>query len=71
MPTAPPYQELEEIKIQELIDQVNAADNISVHTGTTIEKVAGAPGMFDVSLTNGGGNPSDRLYCDGGRMEAL
>jgi quinone-modifying oxidoreductase, subunit QmoB len=52
-PTTAPYQELEEITIQQTIDQVNALPNVSVHTGTTIEKIAGAPGMFDVSLSNG------------------
>ena len=29
--------------------------NITVHTGAIIEKLAGAPGMFDVTLANGGG----------------
>jgi quinone-modifying oxidoreductase, subunit QmoB len=55
-PTSPPYQDIEDINIQETIDQVKANGNITVHTGTTIEKIAGAPGMFDVTLTNGGGS---------------
>ncbi len=54
-PVQPPYQELEEITIQETIDAVKSHDKITVHTGTVIEKIAGAPGMFDVSLNNGGG----------------
>ncbi|MFH0826254.1 MAG: FAD-dependent oxidoreductase [Pseudomonadota bacterium] len=54
-PTKPPYLEPEEITIQETIDKVKANSNITVFTGTTIEKVAGAPGMFDVTLTNGAG----------------
>jgi quinone-modifying oxidoreductase, subunit QmoB len=54
-PTRPPYQETEEITIGETIEKVQADDGIAVLTGTTIEKISGAPGMFDVSLTNGGG----------------
>ena len=52
-PTAPPYQEIEDITIQQTIDAVKEHSNIKVLTGTTIEKIAGAPGMFDMTLTNG------------------
>lgn len=54
-PLGPPYQELSEITIQEAIDKVRANSNITVFTGTTVEKIAGAPGMFDVTLSNGAG----------------
>ncbi|MBM4326728.1 MAG: hydrogenase iron-sulfur subunit [Deltaproteobacteria bacterium] len=54
-PTKPPYQELEEITINELIDQAKADERITIFTSATIEKIAGAPGMFDVTLNNGGG----------------
>lgn len=55
-PTVPPYQDVEDVTIQETIDQVKANDKITVHTGTNVEKISGAPGMFDVALTNGGGS---------------
>ncbi|MDQ7784982.1 MAG: hydrogenase iron-sulfur subunit [Desulfomonilaceae bacterium] len=54
-PTGPSYQELADITIQETIEKVQAESNITIKTGTTIEKIAGAPGMFDVTLANGGG----------------
>ncbi len=54
-PLGPPYQELSEITIQQTIDNIKANSNISVFTGTTIEKISGAPGMFDVTLSNGAG----------------
>mgnify|MGYP005833933141 CR=1 FL=1 len=54
-PTAPPYQEPADIDIHDVIARVQAEPNITVHTGTTIDKVSGAPGMFDVTLANGGG----------------
>ncbi len=54
-PSGPPYQELGDITVQETIDKVKANANITVFTGTTIEKLAGAPGMFDATLSNGAG----------------
>ena len=54
-PTKPPYQELEEISINELIEQAKAEERITIFTSSTTEKIAGAPGMFDVTLNNGGG----------------
>lgn len=54
-PTGPAYQELSDITIQDAINQVTGNANITVHTGTTIEKIAGAPGMFDVTLSDGKG----------------
>jgi len=55
VPTLPPYQELEDITIQDTIEKVTAHDKIDVLTGTVVEKISGGPGMFDVTLTNGGG----------------
>jgi len=52
-PMGPPYQELADVTIQQTIDQVRANSDIAVFTGTTIDKIAGAPGMFDVTLTGG------------------
>lgn len=52
-PSSSPYQDLEEISVQQTIDQVCANPNIAIHTGATIEKISGAPGMFDVTLNNG------------------
>lgn len=54
-PTKSPYRDLEEISLQETIDIVRANSAITVHTSTVIEKISGAPGMFDVTLLNGGG----------------
>ncbi len=54
-PTGPPYQDLADVTIHETVEQVQADSNITVKTGTTIEKIAGAPGMFDVTFNNGGG----------------
>jgi len=53
VPTSPPYQQLDEITIQQTIDKVSNHEKIKVLTGTTIAKVAGAPGMFDVTFSKG------------------
>jgi quinone-modifying oxidoreductase, subunit QmoB len=52
-PAGPDYQQLTEIKIQNTIDQVKSTDNIKVFTGATVQKLGGAPGMFDVTLSTG------------------
>ena len=55
-PRRPPYQELEDVSIHELIDQVTANSAIKVLIDTTIHKISGAPGMFDVTTNNGTGS---------------
>jgi len=54
-PNYPPYQELSEITIGETIEKVKANERIKLLSGTVIEKISGAPGMFDVTFRNGGG----------------
>ncbi len=53
-PVAPPYQELEENDIQATIDQVIANDKITVHLSSTIGKIDGAPGRFEVTVEGAG-----------------
>jgi len=53
LPTAPPYRELEPVGVAELADKVNAHANITVHTGSTVQSIAGAPGLFDVTIATG------------------
>jgi quinone-modifying oxidoreductase subunit QmoB len=55
-PGKPPYQELEDTDVQQTIEKVRSNDKISVLTGAVIEKIAGAPGMFDVTFANGAGS---------------
>lgn len=55
LPLHPPYQDFEDIKISESIQEIESLKNIEIFKNTTIEKISGAPGMFDVILNNGGG----------------
>jgi quinone-modifying oxidoreductase subunit QmoB len=52
-PLAPPLDALVETPAAGKIAAVEAAEGITVYTGTTIEKTEGQPGLFDVTLTNG------------------
>jgi quinone-modifying oxidoreductase subunit QmoB len=52
-PQTPPYTELEETGLQDLIGQVEASDLIKVFTSATVAKTSGMPGLFDVSLSTG------------------
>ena len=53
-PTHPPYTELEETGLPEKIAKVTSHPRIKVYTSTRIVKTEGQPGMFDITLQNGG-----------------
>ena len=53
-PTHPPYTELEETGLSEKIRKATSHPKIKVYTSTRIVKTEGQPGMFDVTLQNGG-----------------
>lgn len=58
----PPYREVEPSRIPEQVAQVLAEERIAVHTATTIGKITGQPGQFDVELNgNGAGNSTLRV----------
>ncbi|UCG86649.1 MAG: FAD-dependent oxidoreductase [Gemmatimonadota bacterium] len=60
-PHKPPYREPEPIPIQERIALVESNDRIEVHTGATIERIAGQPGQFDVTLKANGSSSEFRV----------
>jgi quinone-modifying oxidoreductase, subunit QmoB len=53
-PTHAPYTELEETGLPQKIEKVAHHPRITVYTSTRIVKTEGQPGMFDVTLQNGG-----------------
>ncbi len=61
LPTSPPYAEAEDLDIGALVSAVQGNSRVKVHTSTKIEKISGAPGMFDVSLKNGEGSTTVRV----------
>jgi quinone-modifying oxidoreductase subunit QmoB len=59
IPTRPPYRELEETDVDNLIAQAEANPKIQVFTSATTGAIEGAPGLFDVTLkSTGNGTPA-------------
>ncbi|MEF9427609.1 MAG: FAD-dependent oxidoreductase, partial [Candidatus Mariimomonas ferrooxydans] len=55
LPQSYPFETLEEPNIKDVIGKVNSHSKIEVFTSSEIEKIAGVPGQYDVSIrTNGG-----------------
>lgn len=55
-----PYTELQGNELKDLISQVTENDKIKVYTGATVEKTAGGPGIFDVSIKQNGSTTQHR-----------
>ncbi len=53
-PKHAPYRDLEDSGFLELKSRVERDERITVHTGTEVDRVAGQPGCFEVTLRNGG-----------------
>lgn len=60
-PLKPPFSELEENCIHDLIKQVQENPNIKVYTSAVVGKTAGAPGMFDVTIVQNGSEVVERV----------
>lgn len=56
-----PYNEVPVSSTPDQVAQVEGEDRITVHTSTTIEKITGQPGQFDVSLKSNGTGASLRV----------
>jgi len=61
LPTAPPYNRLEEPIVYRLIEEVTSNGNITVYTSSTIESISGQPGMFDVTINQNGNQVQFRV----------
>jgi quinone-modifying oxidoreductase subunit QmoB len=58
VPTRPPYRELEDTGVEALIAGVEKHPRIKVYTSAITGSIAGAPGLFDVTLkSTGNGRP--------------
>jgi len=49
-PTKPPYTDLEEPLIYGLIKEIQQNTKIKIYTSSHVEKIAGSPGIFDVTI---------------------
>lgn len=60
-PMKPPFTELEENSAAALAKEVEGNSNIKVYTGAEVEKTAGGPGVFDVTIKQGGKVVEERI----------
>ena len=49
-PWAQPYEDLQEPVIQEIIREAEAHPKVEIRTGTEVARIAGAPGLFDITF---------------------
>ena len=62
VPTKPPYRELEDTGVETLVAEVEKSPRIKVYTSATTASIAGAPGLFDVTLkSTGNGRPEGEV----------
>jgi len=59
-PKTPPYRDLEPSDWSSLEQALDKESKVKVYTAASIEKVAGAPGMFDVSIRQNGNVLTER-----------
>jgi len=62
IPRKPPYVELEDTGVEDLIGRIERHPRIKVHTSATTSQIAGGPGLFDVTLeSTGNGQPAGEV----------
>ncbi len=71
IPTKPPYRELEDTGIDTLIAEVEENPRITVYKSAITGEIAGAPGLFDVTLKSAGNGKSDGETLDTFRVGAI
>ena len=60
-PFKAPYDVPETVDIAERIKELEAHPDVTVYTGAEIKEIAGAPGMFDVTISQDGTTISERI----------
>jgi len=71
VPTKPPYRELEETGVDAMIAEVEGNPRIAVHTSAITGEIAGAPGLFDVTLKSSGNGVPTGEVLDSFRVGAV
>ncbi len=71
IPTKPPFRELEETGVDELIDEIGGNPRIKVYMSATTSEITGAPGLFDVKLKSTGNGKAAGEALDTFRVGAI
>jgi quinone-modifying oxidoreductase subunit QmoB len=62
VPTRPPYRDLEDTGVDDLIRKIEENKLIKLHTSAATSKIVGGPGLFDVTLeSTGNGKPTGKV----------
>ncbi len=61
IPHRPPYRDPRISDVQLRVSEVTESDRITVHTDTTIQRITGQPGLFEVTLGTNGSTTSVRV----------
>src|SRR5208283_2537824 len=59
-PTKPPYENLEEPEISDLIKEVRQNPKVKIFTSAQVEKIDGAPGIYNVTVKHNGNSETLR-----------
>ena len=68
-PKTPPYREAEIVDLEARVKEIEDNDRITIYTSSTIEKIDGQPGQFDVSL-KANGNGAGQQFRAGAIVQA-
>lgn len=60
-PLNPPYTDPEDVDISARIKEAEGNPDIKIYTGAEIKEIAGAPGMFEVTIEQNGSTSSERI----------
>ena len=71
IPTKPPYRDLEDTGVGDLVAKIEGHDRITVHTSATTGRIAGGPGLFDVDLKPSNGEASADEVLESFRVGAV
>jgi len=71
IPTKPPYRDLEDTGVEALIAEIEGNSRINVYTSATTGEIAGAPGLFDVTLKSTGNGKAEGEVVDTFRVGSI
>ena len=60
-PLKAPYDIPQEVDIAERVKELEAHSDVTIYTGAEIKEIAGAPGMFDVTINQNGNTILERI----------
>ncbi|UCD25117.1 MAG: hydrogenase iron-sulfur subunit [Gemmatimonadota bacterium] len=71
IPTTPPYRDLEDTGVEALVAEIDRNDHIQVYKSAATSEIAGAPGLFDVTLSSTGNGKPEGEVVDQFRVGAI